>query len=131
MYPYKDHVSTRGPLHAGACDRQVRQFGVLREQSRHPDETPPQALPEGRLLLQHQRARRLHRQPVSGASFVCKLFCLSSVITSSVGNRLDFHNRSSVSPNRSVIGCIIGSWDAILRMSAHGRWDEGYRSKFA
>ena len=44
---------------------------------------------------------------------------------SRVGNRLDFHNQSSVWPNQSMIDCIIGSWDAILKISAHGRWDEG------
>ena len=42
-----------------------------------------------------------------------------------VGNRLNFHNQPSVWPNQLMINCIIGSWDAILRISAHGRWDEG------
>ena len=39
---------------------------------------------------------------------------------SSVGNRLDFHNQSSVSQNQSMIICIIGSWDAIFKIPAHG-----------
>ena len=34
-------------------------------------------------------------------------------------------NQSSVRPNRSMIDRIIGSWDAILKISTHGRWDEG------
>ena len=42
----------------------------------------------------------------------------------SVGNRLGFHNRPSVWPNRSMIGCVIcviGLWDAILKKIARGR----------
>ena len=42
-----------------------------------------------------------------------------------VGNRLDFHNQSSVWPSSIDDRCIIGSRDAILKISAHGRWDEG------
>ena len=43
----------------------------------------------------------------------------------SVGNRLDSHDRSSVWPKQMTIDRIIGSWDAIFKMSAHRRWDEG------
>ena len=39
-----------------------------------------------------------------------------------VGNRLDFHNQSSVWPNRSMI--IIGSRDAVLKISANWRRHE-------
>ena len=46
----------------------------------------------------------------------------------SVGNRLDSHNQSSVWPDQSMIDCIIGSWDAILKISAYGWWDEGLMS---
>ena len=46
-------------------------------------------------------------------------------VSNSVRNRLDFHNQSSVWPNQSMIDCIIGSWDAILRISAHGHWTVG------
>ena len=64
---------------------------------------------------------------------VCGLWMLGCILTTahiasvdaSVGNRLDFHNQSSVWPNQSMIDCIIGSWDAILIISAHERWDEG------
>ena len=50
---------------------------------------------------------------------------LAPVEIGSVGNRLDVHNRSSVWPNQPMIDCIIGSWNAILKISAHGRWYEG------
>ena len=46
----------------------------------------------------------------------------------SVGNRLDFHNQSSVWPNQSMVDCTTGSWDAILKKFAHGRWNEGVLS---
>ena len=42
-----------------------------------------------------------------------------------VGNQLDFHNQSSVWPNRSMVDCIIGSWGTIFKISAHGWWDRG------
>ena len=37
------------------------------------------------------------------------------------GNWLDFHKQSS----SAWQNCTIGSWDAILKISARGRWDEG------
>ena len=46
-------------------------------------------------------------------------------IKAGAGNRLDFHKQSSVWPNQSMIDCVIGSLDAILKISACGRWDEG------
>ena len=59
----------------------------------------------------------------------------------SVGNWLDFRNQSSVWPNRSMIDCVIGSWDVILKISAHVIWmvgrgsdhslPRGYRSSIA
>ena len=50
---------------------------------------------------------------------------MSEGIIISVGNRPDFHNRSSIWPNCSTIDCITGLRDAILKNSAHGRLDEG------
>ena len=47
----------------------------------------------------------------------------SELVVSSVGNRLDYHNRSSVLAK--PIGCIISSWDAILKVFSHVHWDEG------
>ena len=45
------------------------------------------------------------------------------VCGASVGNRLDFRNKSSVWPKQSMIDGVIGLWDAVS--AAHGRWDEG------
>ena len=49
---------------------------------------------------------------------------LFTVTVGSVGNRLDFHNQASIWPNRSMVDCcrFMGQ---LLKISAHGRWDEG------
>ena len=47
-----------------------------------------------------------------------------------VGNWLDFHKQSLVWPIQSMIDCIIGSRDAILKISAHGHEGKLYRRCF-
>ena len=68
-----------------------------------------------------------HTRQYLAPALICSIVLMP---ISNVGKRLDFHNQSSVWLNRSMIGYRIGSWDAILKISARGRWEKGviYRS---